>query len=122
MNELNISDYAYEKFLEFLKNKKLQDTISDMTVFMNATSIDDVVDTCLTMFLTTIEISKLNKDDLNNLKIAIKEIRSVAPQYPINHEVVPEPTNEFLKKKLTDKLDKFGYVADDRFKKMAGVK
>ena len=138
MNNLNLSDYAYEKFLEFLKNKNLQTAINDMIVWTEA-SMDDVVDTYLTMFLSTVEINKLDKNDLDNLKMAIMEIRSVAPEYPINPHAIPILTDEFIKENVLHKLkkhggeDKFWTLENkpvesnnnpmfNRFKKMAGVK
>ena len=104
-----LSQYAEEQFVKFLKNKTLQTSINDMVVYMNMMDIDDVIDVCMAMFLTNVDISKLHPNDLNILKSEIRNIRSVKPQYPIYYaDVIPEPTDEFLTTKFEERA-KAGY-------------
>lgn len=106
MNQPKLSKYTEEKFVEFLKNKSIQDTINDVIIFSGITSVDEIEQIFLTMFLTTVSISKLSKEDLELLKLRIKEIRSVEVVYPpIKDHVLPEPTDEFIKNTIKNKVD-----------------
>lgn len=96
-----LSTYAETKFTEFLKNKNIQNTINDMIVWLNVVSDDDILQIYLTMFLTTVEVSKLTKHDLELLKKQILEIRSVELTYPIiQQDKIPILTDSFIKEKI----------------------
>lgn len=100
MNKL--SKYAETNFINFLKNKTIQETINNIVIFKNIASIDEIVDICLTMFLSTIEINKLNGTDLELLKNEIKKVRSVELNYDLTkfiettYKKLPNPTDKFI--------------------------
>ncbi len=104
----NLSQYAEEQLVKFLQNKQLQYSINDMVAWMNMTDLDEVVNVCITMFLANIDILKLHPNDLAILKSEIRRIREVKPHYPINTEVIPEPTDDFITSKFEERL-KAGY-------------
>lgn len=103
MNKL--STYAHKKFLEFLKNKETQNIINDMIVWSNVTSDDDILQIYLTMFLSTVEVTKLAKHDLELFKKRILEIRSVELIYPIiQQDHIPALTDIFIKEKILENV------------------
>src|ERR1035437_8723244 len=105
-----LSQYAEEQFVKFLKNKAIQTSIGDMIVYMNIMNFDDVIEVCITMFLANVDVSKLHPDDLEILKYTIRNIRSMDIQYPLNTDVYPEPTYDFIKSKLEERF-KAGFSA-----------
>jgi hypothetical protein len=111
MKKLNTSDYVNDKFIEFLKNKEIQNTINDIIVFLNVTSVDDMTEICFTMFLANIEINKLSETDLGVIRDEIKNIRSVPIHYRQKdfdsdvYKGVPNPTDEFIKNTIKEKVD-----------------
>lgn len=104
MNENKLSTYADEKFVKFLKNKNIQNTINDMIVWLNVVSDDDILQIYLTMFLSTVEVDKLAKHDLELLKQQIAEIRAAKITYPIvQQDSIPTLTRAFIKDKILEK-------------------
>jgi hypothetical protein len=75
-----LSKYAEEEFAKFVQNKHLQEQLSDLIGYRRLYDIDEICKICLDMFLTQIEISKLDPYDMDLLKLEIRHIRSI----PIN--------------------------------------
>lgn len=106
-----LSTYADEKFIEFLKNKEIQNTIGDMIVWLNVVSDDDILQIYLTMFLATVNVNKLGKHDLELLKKQISEIRSVELTYPIiQQNNIPTMTDTFIKEKILGDLNNEQFI------------
>jgi len=100
-----LSKYAEEQFIKFLQNEEFQASIHDMVVFMNVIDLDEIAEVCLTVFLANVTISRLHPNDINVLRMEIRNVRKTKIEYPIHHEVIPDPTYQFLMLKLIEKLE-----------------
>ena len=103
-----LSPYAEKCLVMFLDDIRLQAQITEMAAWHMVSNIDDLVELCLTMFMVNVDAARLAPDDLDILKSKLREVRSMDIQYPINTEVLPEPTNEFIKTKVEERF-KAGY-------------
>lgn len=70
-----LSPYANKKFREFLQNEEVLNKINKSLVIFNITSMDVISSICLSVFLTLIDVNKLNKNDVEMLKQAISHVR-----------------------------------------------
>ena len=73
---MQLSNYGEEQLVRFLQDEKLQNNINDMAVFMNTSTINDIVEVCITMFLANVDINRLHPDDLNILRSELRDIRA----------------------------------------------
>ena len=83
MENNRLSNYAKSKLSEFFKNKNLLQNVQDLIVWNNVTDKQEIKNVLMTIFLSTVEVSKLNKTDLDILKTKLYEIRSTSMTYPI---------------------------------------
>lgn len=99
-----LSQYAEEQFIRFLQNEKLQTSIGDMMVFMNVTTLDEVVEVCLTMFLANVNVSKLHPNDLSILKSELRNIRTMDIHTNYDGDSVPDKVRDGMRQKLREYL------------------
>jgi uncharacterized protein YciU (UPF0263 family) len=70
-----LSPYANEEFNKFCSNKELQTQISDIMCLHEGVDIDEAVELAFNIFTLNIEFNKLEPQDLEILRLKIKEIR-----------------------------------------------
>ena len=74
-NMNTLSPYANEEFNKFCSNKELQTQISDIMCLHEGVDIDEAVELVFNIFTLNIEFNKLEPQDLEILRLKIKEIR-----------------------------------------------
>jgi transcription termination factor NusB len=104
MENDRLSKYAKNKLAEFLKNKNLLQKVQDLIVWTNVTDKQEIKNLLMTIFLSTVEVSKLSKTDLDILKTKLYEIRLTPITYPIiQQDKIPLLTDDFIKTKCIGK-------------------
>ena len=99
-----LSPYAEKCLVSFLDDVRLQAQITEMAAWHMVSNIDDLVELCLTMFMANVDAARLDPNDLSILKSKLRDIRSMDIRYPINTDVLPEPTDNFIKTKVEERI------------------